>query len=473
MTETEDAIRSEVHSAVEAEKNTPEYAAALARAQENPHFVGPDSPSYAQLLADLDDEFVGLARRFCEHHRGSYVYDNTIGRWYRSNCTHWDMDIARNHLAAVAELAPPFEAQHDFFAGLSKQAFQTGDVEKGKAMKRVAADWAVPIRRLKEPTNMKKTLELASAGQDSLGISGTEWNRHPNLLVTRNAVIDLETAKEVPPDPCLYLNLHSPVEWTGLHTTSDLWDDFLRQVFLGDEQLIEYVQACCGYWISGYNSIQEFWTLWGPQGRNGKGVFFRTLRAMMGQYFVSLDPSMLMDSKFQRPGGGPSPELVNLRYKRLAVASESKKGATFSMDAIKRMTGGDPIPCRGMASDNIVELIPEFKILFVTNRLPQVGDATDNAFKSRLRIIKFLARFSSVAHEVDPVRNIFPMNPRLEKELHRPELLSAVLAWAVRGALAFFRSGMRLDAPLDVLAEADEFMADQDMVGQFIRAALH
>ena len=470
---SQEQIRAEVDAAVLAEMASPQYQEALKKHAPKPDFFPQDTPSYAQLKTDMDDEYIGLARRFCAHHDGAFVFDNTLSRWFRSCSTHWDLDVDRYHLKAVAELAAPFEAQADFFRDMAQQLLDEDDKDKrGKAYLKASKAWDSTAKRLKEPTAMKKVLELASAGGSSLGISGHEWNKHPNLLVAKNAVIDLETAKEVKAGPSLYLNQHSPVEWTGLHAESELWDEFLSQVFLGNQQLIDYVQTCVGYWISGYNSIQEFWTLWGPQGRNGKGVFFRSLRAVMGNYYVSLDPLMLMDTKFQRQGGGPNPELVNLRFKRLAVASESKKGAVFSMDAIKRWTGGDPIPCRGMNSDNIIELLPEFKLLFVTNRLPTVSDATDNAFRSRLRIIKFLARFSSVASEVDPSRNIFPMDPQLERKLHSPEVLSAILAWAVRGAKHFFDAGMRLEAPLDVLAETDTYMADQDLIGTFIRAAL-
>lgn len=471
---SQEQIRAEVDAAVKAEMARPEYQEALKKHAVKPAFFPEDSPSYAQLKADMMDEYIGLARRFCVHHQGKFVHDNTVQRWFRwRNGTHWDLDLDRYHLKAVADLAPPFEAQADFFGDLAAQAFDTFDKERGKAMEKVAKAWRNKAKQLKEPTAMKKVLELASAGGDvSLGITGSEWNKHPNLLVAKNAVIDLETGKEVPTSPDLYINQHSPVEWAGLNAESELWDEFLDQVFLGNQQLIDYVQTCVGYWISGYNSIQEFWTLWGPQGRNGKGVFFRSLRAVMGNYYVSLDPQMLMDTKFQRQGGGPNPELVNLRFKRLAVASESKKGATFSMDAIKRWTGGDPIPCRGMNSDNIIELLPEFKLLFVTNRLPQVSDATDNAFRSRLRIIKFLARFTSVASEVDHERNIFEMDPKLEERLHQPENLAAILAWAVRGAKKFFEANMRLEAPLEVLDETNAYMDDQDLIGMFIRQAL-
>lgn len=480
---TTDQIRAEVDTAVLLERTSPAYLAALEKMKDRPAFVPEDHPTYAQLKADLEDEYMGLGRRFTSHHAGKFVFDNTIQRWYRANCTHWDLDLDRHHLKAVAEIAGPFEAQAEFFAELSKQAFETAattsdrdeareEKERAKSLRKSANGWMAAAKKCKDPSTMKKVLEIASAGADSLGISGTEWNRHPNLLVCKNAVIDLETGKEVPSDPTLFINQCSPATWQGMHAEAPIWDEFLDQVFLKNQQLIDYVQMCVGYWISGYNSIQEFWTLWGPQGRNGKGVFFRALRAIMGNYYVSLDPQMLMDTKFQRQGGGPQPELVNMRHKRLAVASESKKGAVFSMDAIKRWTGGDPIPCRGMNSDNVIELLPEFKILFVTNRLPQVSDATDNAFKSRLRIIKFLARFSSITSEVDPERNIFPMDPLLERKLHQPEVLSAILAWAVRGAKKFFDAGMRLDAPLDVLDETNAYMADQDTIGMFIRSAL-
>ena len=42
-------------------------------------------------------------------------------------------------------------------------------------------------------------------------------------------------------------------------------------------------------------------------------------------------------------GGGPCPELLNLRFKRLRVTSESKKLAVFSMDEIIRWTGASNV----------------------------------------------------------------------------------------------------------------------------------
>jgi putative DNA primase/helicase len=469
---TEEKIRAEVDAAVLAERATPEYQAALAKVVGKPEYYPEGSPSYAQLRQDLDDEYIGLGRRFCAHFAGQYVHDNGIKRWFRANCTHWELDEDRYSLKAVAEISATFEAQAVFFHELSKQAFETGDKDRGKAMRKIAKEWEVTAKKCKEPTSMKKVLELASAGADSLGISGREWNSHPNLVACKNTVIDLQTGREVKPDPYLYISQQCPVEWAGLHAESPDWDNFIDQIFLGQQHIIDAAQTCAGYWLTGHNVVQEFFCFLGPQGGNGKGVFFRRLRDVMGSYYASLHPQMLMESKFGRSGIGPTPELLNLRGKRLAVASESKKGAEFSMDEIKRWTGGDPQVGRAMNSDNIVEFVPIFKILFVTNRMPKLSDPTDNAFRRRLRIFRFLAQFTSVASEVDPSRNIFPADPELEQRLKQPEVLSAILAWMVRGAMRFYRNGMTIQYPPEILAEADDYMMDQDLIGQFIRQCL-
>lgn len=469
---SEDKIREEVTAAVQAERATPEYQAALAKVRDLPGFVPDDSPSYTQLRQDLNDEYIGLGRRYRDHCSGKFVFDIALRRWFRMNCTHWAVDDALFSLQAVGEIAAPFEAQATFYNELSKQAFEAGDKDRGKAMRKIAKEWDGAAKRCKEPTSMKKILEMASAGAGSLGLSGREWNKHPNLLACKNTVIDLESGREVKPDPQLFLNQQSAVEWAGLHAESEDWDNFLDQIFLGQQHIIDDIQTCAGYWLTGHNAIQEFYCFLGPQGGNGKGVFFRSLRAVMGSYYAGINPGMLMESRFGRSGTGPTPELLNLRDKRLVVASESKKGAEFSMDEIKRWTGGDPQVGRAMNSDNIIEFVPIFKILFVTNRMPKLSDPTDNAFRRRLRIFRFLAQFTSVASEVDPARNIFQMDPRLEQRLHQPAVLSAILAWMVRGAMRFYRDGMAIHHPPEILAEADSYMLDQDLIGQFVRQCL-
>ena len=108
------------------------------------------------------------------------------------------------------------------------------------------------------------------------------------------------------------------------------------------------------------------------------------------------------------------------------------------------------------------------KILFATNDMPMVN-GSDTAFKRRLRIIKFLAQFVDQA-EVDPDKNQYLIDRDLEEKLSTPESLSAILAWAVRGAIKYYRDGM--ECPSCVLAEVNEYMDDQDDIGNFITQCL-
>jgi putative DNA primase/helicase len=316
---------------------------------------------------------------------------------------------------------------------------------------------------------MKKVLTLAGSGKSSLGISGDEWNKYPSLFACKNCVLDLETGKARDADPGLLINQASPIEWRGLNQEAGEWESFLRQIFLGDDELIDYIQTCVGYWLTGLTTIQEFWTLFGPMGRNGKGVFFRTLRAVMGDYYASIPSAMLTESKMTQ-GGGPNPELVRLRFTRLAVASEAPKRARISEDALKTYTGGDPVSCRSMYSNTILEFIPILKILFAFNRIPQM-DGADAAFRARLNVIPFKAHFTADKSKWSDEDHIYRLDPLLEHRMHTPDILSQILSWAVRGAVRFFAHGAPAK-PGAVAAETDEAMDEMDPVGEFIKQAL-
>ncbi len=178
---------------------------------------------------------------------------------------------------------------------------------------------------------------------------------------------------------------------------------------------------------------------------------------------------MLTESKMTQ-GGGPSPELVNLRFSRLAVASEVSKRARISEESLKIYSGGDPIACRSMYSNTILEFVPMFKILFAMNRIPGL-DGADTALRARFITIPFRAHFTSDPDKLDPDAHIYPIDPFLERKLHTPDGLSQVLSWCARGAVKFFRVQIP-QKPTVVIDESTEALDDQDPIGEFIRTCL-
>jgi len=428
---------------------------------------------------------VGDARLFMRLFEGRFAYDNSEGVWYRFDGVCWREDRARLRCSGITdELAGLFddrsrrlgeilrglEEKHEIrLAMMSKQeTIKKGFIRLLGLAKRKAA-YEKRASALRDITRIKKVLSLAGAGDNAMSLEGDEWNKHPAHLVCANAMIDLRTGKTQEPSPWDFMRMSSRVEWRGIHAECDGWMNFLEQAFEGNQELISYVQKLAGYWLTGLTNIQEFFCLWGPRGRNGKGVFFRTLRNIMGDFYTTMPVELLLDQGGARNSSGPRADLMNLRSKRLAVASESSKKARFSDAAIKMLSGGDPIPCRGVHEKYQIEYIPEFKMLFATNKIPSV-DGGDQAFKQRLRVIPFYCQFLPGA-EPDPKLKIYPQDPRLEDKLNTPEELSGILAWAVRGAVALLQD-MTLTPPEVILRETEEYMDSQDTVGEFLEACI-
>ncbi|MEF2145141.1 MAG: phage/plasmid primase, P4 family [Desulfovibrionaceae bacterium] len=472
---SKDEIKRQVDEAVRTEQE--QYQKSK---EEQPSGTTTPTGYVDQLKVDYDDNHMGDARRFSERFGGKLIFDNTQGRWFRFQDTHWGEDMGRTHRHSLTHIAEDYRQQARFY-GQKAQEMQGSDeylALETKTAKREMLDpllrqqsaWDRRAKELKDPGRIGKVLDLASvANPGYLGILGTEWNADPYLFACANAVIDLRTGKTLPANPFNYINRASGILWDKLQAESDLWETFLQQVFAEDQELIDYVQRCTGYWLTGLSNVQEFYCFWGPQGRNGKGVFFRTIRQIMGSYFQQIPPKFLLDEKALQSSDKPDQILVSLEHTRLACASEAPKRARFSEGAIKALSGGDPITCRGLYSNNITEYIPKFKMLFVTNRVPSVsGD--DRAFQERLRIIKFGCTFRQGV-DPDPEARVYPMDPQLEHKLHQPEHLSGILAWAVRGAVEFLKT-MDLTPPASVLATTEDYMASNDFVGEFLEQCL-
>lgn len=80
-------------------------------------------------------------------------------------------------------------------------------------------------------------------------------------------------------------------------------------------------------------------------GANGKSTLMDLATIAYGDYIQHVSTELYTRRLAM---SGPKPELIDLNKKRFFVATEPGEGEQFHSDAIKKMTGGDPITCRGM-----------------------------------------------------------------------------------------------------------------------------
>lgn len=275
----------------------------------------------------------------------------------------------------------------------------------------------------------------------------SDLDARPLELNTPGGTIDLTTGLLMPHDPAA---LHTRIAacTPDYGATGGRWEAFLGETFAGHEELIPYIQRLAGYSASGIVSEHVLPFAYGPTGRNGKGVFLETIRAILGDYGTVAPNSFLMAQQFSKH----EVEIADLVGTRMVLCSEVNVTDRFDEAKVKLLTGGDTLKARFMR-ENPFSFKPTHKLWLMGNDQPTVT-AGGPAFWERLRIIPF---DNTVARE----RRIMGLQDIFARE-HGP----AILAWVIIGAVSFFNGG--LSEPDSVRAATTGYAYAQDSVSQWI-----
>ncbi len=298
------------------------------------------------------------------------------------------------------------------------------------------------VRRCESSAGVAGVLDLAAA-LEPFAAAVDHLDADAHLLNVANGTLDLRT---------LELRPHAPgdritkVCRAAFHPDreSALWAEFLARV-LPDPEVRGFVQRLVGVGLIG--AVREHvLPIFTGVGANGKSVWDKAIRHMMGDYACTAEPDLFM----HREGAHPTGEM-DLRGIRWAVVSESDKGRRLAEATMKRLTGGDTIRARRMRQD-FVEFTPAHTPLLITNHLPKVsGD--DEAVWRRLRVVPFAV----VIPEAEQDREL---DARLQLEA------DGILSWAVDGYRQYAEMG--LNEPRSVREATDNYHAASDAVGRFV-----
>ncbi len=387
----------------------------------------------------------GDAAVFFALYEGQAANDHQQKSWYLWQGHYWQKDdtnliinLLRREVATQYALA-------------ALEFIKSGDGEKVKPFLKRAE--RLHTRRRKEH------VLWAAASLPGMALSGNEWDNNPWLLGTQNGVVDLRTGELRPGRPADWIRTTIPTLWTGLDTPAPRWEEFLMEIFGNDRQLVNFMHRLLGYGITGSTAEHAFPLLYGPQGRNGKTTLLETLAAVMGPDLTMSIPAEEIMVSWRGGGTGPQPYVAKLRGKRLVWSSETNPDRRLDQETVKKLTGGDKIHAHAKYK-NPIEFSPTHLLFLLTNHKPRVESA-DLAIWDRVHLVPFSLRF------VDrPERE----NERL-RDSHLPEKLrneySGILAWLVRGCLAWQKRGT-LDPPERVRLATQLYRDEVDTIGQFI-----
>lgn len=306
--------------------------------------------------------------------------------------------------------------------------------------KKVLAKW----RKQSESRGKRQAVIDLACAEPGVACSQDVFDSDPWILSVANGTLDLRTCELRPHDPKDLTTKCLPVAYDP-RAGAPRFRRFMEEI-LPDKKVRDFVQRFLGYCLTGAVSERMFVIFLGG-GSNGKTALINAIQNVLGEYSTVAASTLLTSrDKDQHPA-----EVAALFGVRLAVTSETKKGASFDEEKVKRLTGSDVLTARRMR-ENFWTFRPTHKLLIASNHKPRVKDAT-SSFWDRVAIVPFDVRFSG--KKVDR-----KLGAKLEEERE------GILAWLVEGCRQWRTGGL---APPDaVMSATKEYREEEDIAGRFL-----
>jgi putative DNA primase/helicase len=411
----------------------------------------------------------GCRTLFIDVNQGRLCFDHAAGDWYEFQDHAWIQENLQKVIAECDLIKRIFERADGELGGRiidlgqdmknaegpAERSAIEAKVEQAEKQQKVVRGI---IKNLNTLAFRKQVVEFAAAGENSLGITGDEWDLLPWHLACKNGVLDLKTGKLRDGKPGDYLKSVCPTAYDPAAQCPQfiqaLWD-----IFGESDELIGFFRRVCGLSLVGVNQEHKLFILWGI-GRNGKDTLLKAVKNCLGDDLAGeIRSEMLLDQGRMRSSSGPSADIMRLRGLRLTWASETNEGRRMDAGQVKLLTGGGDLVGRPPYGRREVSFPQSFTLCLLTNAKPQAS-AEDYALWRRICLIPFNTRFVD-----DPKGHHEKLIDRFLDDKLAAEA-EGILVWMVQGCLEWQRDGLQ---PPNVVTQAtDDYRADEDVLQQFI-----
>ena len=378
----------------------------------------------------------GNAERMLDHYGDGLMFVPEIGTWFNWTGVYWRgaAGVHMEHLAKETIRALPDEAK----------AIES-DSERADFFKHCAVSQrAVMVRNM---------VSLAQS-DPRVVVSVADLDGQTHLLGVGNGAVDLRSGVLMAPDQQHRITTITPVEYDG-RARAPLFEQTVSDVFFGEADMIGFFQRLIGYSLMA-QPTEDILVIPYGSGSNGKSTVLGAIRDVLGEHAKMASADTFLSSGMGGSNaGGAREDILRLRGARFVYSSEPDEGSELREGLIKSMTGGEPLPARGLYSKTTVDVVPTWCAFMPTNHRPIVkGD--DHAIWRRLMLVPF-------------TRN-FDQDLTVVKDPDRAEKLAAeaqgILRWCVEGALAYQKQGLR--PPAAVRKAREEYKSDMDLLAEWL-----
>jgi P4 family phage/plasmid primase-like protien len=378
------------------------------------------------ILGDIDN-----AKFFKSMFEGEFLYCHSKHKWLRFTGMRWDWCYKGEEVGAAKLVAE----------SLMEKAGELFKVDPSGVMSKA---WQSHAKNTRNNGRILAMLELA-ASEPSMSIADvSELDSQPMLIGARNGVVDLKKMTLLPPDPKLFISRQVNTDYNQA-AICPLWLNFLNETFLGDQDLIDYIQKALGYSLTGDVSEELLHFCFG-YGKNGKSVMANVIVNIMGDYVQTANFDLLALKE-----SGATNDIARLAGARMVMANETRENQRLDDQKLKALVSIEKITARFMYGE-FFEFWPQFKIWLRGNYKPIITDSSEGAWR-RIRLIPFL-------NKIPPEKTDYDLEAKLlaEKE--------GIFAWMVDGCFRWQQE--RLKPPQLVEDASRVYREESDMLGDFL-----
>ncbi len=364
----------------------------------------PKPPEVIDMTATTD---LKNAYLFVRLHKNNVRYVPEWDRWVIWNGKRWQL-MARGK---DKMMIPYVEKVVMEIKDLAKRI--VGERDSDKMMKHAL--------NTESEARMMACIRTASS-QNEIIAHPDDFNKGLYILNVQNGIINLRSGELEDHRRDEMITRICPISFDP-DATCQIWLDFLNKIYLGDVELIEYVQKLFGMALTGDVSEEVFHTLYGA-GATGKTTLMTTFNAILGnEYFKTV----AVETFLKRGQKSIANDIARFEGALIIWANEPEFDDVITPGKLKKLTSKERI-LGEMKYQEPQEFNPTHcGFLSCNHPLNVVG--VDDGFRRRLREIPHKHKFIGSDKDVHFADKLIP------------ELLG-ILNWAIEGSLKWQRDGL-------------------------------
>ena len=406
----------------------------LSKVKDSPDYQEQEFDNTDKCNADLFIEKHGRKVKYIINQKYWMVYNEKKGVWEQNDKLVFDL-MQNTCIEHITDKLRNLNAQKETVRDKSQRSII--DKEIGK--------FENHLKQMRKTKNVKSAIEWASSNTsiNTMNIDIFDSYHSYSLVNCTNGTVDLRTGKLNPHNPDDLITLSTGIAY---NENAEKPEEFLNSINkMFPPKVAEFMLGLFGYSLIAMNPLKILPILYGATANNGKSTLLNAVVKSLGQYGITIDPSLLLVNN--NKGGGHNESLANCRGARIINCPELPNRGYLDENLIKIATGNDKIRA-SKKHQHEVEFDFLGKIFITTNNKPVVS--SDKGMWARLILIPCTYQFTESERKAN-------IDEILRSEA--PGILKELVQWAG----IFIKNG-KLDIPQVIKDETEAYQRDENSV---------